>query len=441
MKRHPEAKTKLLTGQRGRGDSNPKRRRKTKVFLENLADELPWWEEFVSEGLEFWEIVTPSRFKSPRGFAFPRGPEVDLKQYRPVLEPPEIVAKVGKSGWQLPQPLPSKLALQEFRENLDFVGRSQTTITTYTSCVGRFLEGHEEVPADYRVVRGFLAQFKGRNTRNTYYLILASFYSFLEREHGLPNPMPKVGKPGLDKTLPDHLNPEQREQLLSAPLSPRDEAMLRLLAETGVRPGEIAGQHGHPLRFCDIYSEYMEVSGKTGERIVPVSPEMRDRLKQLREGGPSDSPIFRNRGNALTTWGIRKLVKRAFSAAGIRGVRPCPYTLRHSFGGEFLSRGGDVAFLQKILGHRDIKTTMVYTHIADRAVLDAYRRYSPGANNTELFALPKGANPSELLPQLLDQLEELGEAARRLKETLGGNGHRAEKLQELQELLGRQASK
>lgn len=137
------------------------------------------------------------------------------------------------------------------------------------------------------------------------------------------------------------------------------------------------------LRFCDIYDDHLKVSGKRGERVVPITPELRDMLCLLQDSRSEDSPIFVNErnGHYLTVWGLRKVVKQAFNVAGITGVKPTPYTLRHSFAGDFLARGGDLATLQKILGHSNITTTMIYTHISDRAVADAYRKHGPRANN------------------------------------------------------------
>jgi len=99
-------------------------------------------------------------------------------------------------------------------------------------------------------------------------------------------------------------------------------------------------------------------------------------LLSLQNGKPGDWAVI-----PLSTWGLRKVVKRAFEAAGIWGVRTSPYALRHSFGGHFLAQGGDIAMLQRILGHRNVKDTMRYTHIADKAVFEAYRRYGPRVTN------------------------------------------------------------
>lgn len=274
-------------------------------------------------------------------------------------------------------------AIDKFIEDRKFRERGPGTVANYDQFLKRSFNRLTRVPTDPAIIRGILSNFNA-NTRRTYWLYFSAFYHFCEQEYGLPNPMVRVPKPAKAKTLPDHLNPQQKQQLQGANLCHRDRVIINLFVETAVRPGEVAGYGNHPLRFCDIHEEHIEVSGKTGERIIPIRPEMRNMLLSLKDSRSADAPVFtNNQGYALTRWGFGKVVKRAFNAARIKGVKACPYTLRHSFGGDFLAQGGDVASLQKILGHKNITTTMIYTHIADKAVFDAYRRYAPGANNNK----------------------------------------------------------
>jgi len=335
-------------------------------------------------------------------------------------------------------------ALAEFAKDRKQRGRrEQSTIKhNYIPFLRRFFAGDETVPTDPEIIGKRLEPYS-QNTHNTYWLYLHAFYHFLEVKHGLPNPMTPdtVPRPGTEDTLPRHLNPEEKRQLedVKSKLTPRDRALIDLLQGTAIRPGEVVGDNGHhPLRFCDIYDNHIEVSGKVGERVVPISPELRDDLLSLRDGHPADSPIFlADRGGRLTQSGLGKIVKRAARQAGIKG-RVTPYSFRHSFGAEFLAGGGDLATLQRILGHKHIETTMIYTHLADRQMIDTYRR-TRGANNILLFA-PQSGQPLEgdlarLLPQLLDEMVRLGEKARYLSQVLGGNGHRPEKAAELIDLI------
>ena len=74
-------------------------------------------------------------------------------------------------------------------------------------------------------------------------------------------------------------------------MTPRDQALISLFAESAVRPGEVADSHGNPLRFCDIYEDHIKVVGKKGERIVPITTETRDNLLAFQGDQPSDSPV------------------------------------------------------------------------------------------------------------------------------------------------------
>lgn len=340
------------------------------------------------------------------------------------------IAKTAKS--------PSDIR-KEYLDDCRFRGCTRRTTTNYGNLLNHFLHGRKQIPTEPAEIRGFLASFKA-NTYRTYWHHLSAFYQYLEREYGLANPMPKVPKPREDKGLPAHLNPEQKTQLEQAELSRRDRAIIKLLADTAIRPGEVCGEHGHPLRFCDIYDDHIKVWGKRGERVVPINAETRSLLLSLQQGQPSDNPVIR-----LTEWGLRKVVRRAFRAAGIAGVRASPYTLRHSFGGDYLARGGDLATLQKILGHANVKTTMVYIHLADKQMFSSYKRYGPGAT-IHRFVLDTNAiiqRTSEEMPpaqpgvrapidtnlvNLMDRMIALGETAKELKRQLGGNDHRAENL-------------
>lgn len=282
------------------------------------------------------------------------------------------------------QPLATVAAIEEFTDYIKLKELSEYTIeNNYLPFLRRSLKAYSLVPTDPKLIRRILANYTNRNTRRTYWLYLSTFYSFLEQEHGTPNPMPKVPKPKESKTLPDHLNPEQKELLVKVELSPRDRAILDILIATGLRPSDIANINGRPLRFCDIYEGHIEVSGKGSKgRSVPIPPELRVELLALQNGRRANLAVFVNEwGRPLTTWGLRKVVRRAFIAAGITGVKLTPYTIRHSFGGDFLARGGNLASLQRILGHASVKTTMRYTHLSDKAVADDYHSHMPRASN------------------------------------------------------------
>lgn len=365
---------------------------------------------------------------------------IEVKEGRKLSESPSSTQEVEVT-------LSTKEAIAAFLEDRKFRGCTPKTLGNYSHFLRRFIGQFNQVPTDHKLIRRILSNFKGQ-TKETYWLYFSAFYRYLEHEYGRPNPMARLPRPREQRRLPSYLNPEQKIRLAQVSLSPRDRALVSLFSESAVRPGEVIGDsRGHPLRFCDIYEDHIRVSGKSGGRIVPVTPQTRDGMLQLQGSRPSGSPVFTaDNGHALTYWGLRKIVATAFRKAGIATVKQGPYTLRHSFGGDFLAQGGDLAMLQKILGHANIKTTMIYTHIADRQVMNSYRRYGPSAVNCPLIALEENEasslieiNPAQLLPELLDQMIVLGKRAHQVSQALGGNGHRSEELEEVAQYLEHRA--
>lgn len=150
-----------------------------------------------------------------------------------------------------------------------------------------------------------------------------------------------------------------------------------LFSEVGPRPGEIADPADHLLRFVDIHGDHMEIEGKVGPRAVPISPGLRQALLGLRGGRPLDDPVFLDDRctHYLTVSGLRRSVRRVMEGAGIsRGVKLCPYTLRHSVGTQAVEDGTDLDVVQRVLGHRSINTTMKYRHISGAQVKAAWKR-------------------------------------------------------------------
>ncbi|NVM23476.1 MAG: tyrosine-type recombinase/integrase [Desulfobacterales bacterium] len=375
-----------------------------------------------------------------------------LSRLKPDMKPTEVAIDVEKSVSDSSPPgaatpstsiptINAKEAISAFLEERKFRNCSPKTLYNYSHFLPRFIGQFSQVPTDHKLIRGLLNNYKGK-TKETYWLYFSAFYGFLEKEYGLLNPLARLTPPHEPKGMPSHLNPEQKVRLAEINLNPRDRALVNLFCESALRPGEVLDSHGHPLRFCDIYEDHIRVSGKRGERIVPITPQSRDGLLSLQGSRPADSAVFtRDDDHALTYWGLRKIVGTAFKKAGITGVKLCPYTLRHSFGGDFLARGGDLATLQKILGHANVKTTMIYTHIADTQVMDSYRQHGPSAINSPLIApvaggkFPVNSDPSQQLPELLDRLIAMGQQAQELKQSLGGNGHWPEQLNEVKKCL------
>jgi integrase/recombinase XerD len=166
------------------------------------------------------------------------------------------------------------------------------------------------------------------------------------------------------------------------PLYWRDRAILELLYATGVRVSELVGL---TLTALDLDEGICMVFGKGAkERLVPVGrPALRATERYLREVRPAldrgkgEGRIFLNaRGGPLSRMAVWNVVKAASERAGI-GAPVSPHTLRHTFATHLLEGGADLAAVQELLGHADISTTQIYTHVDRQYLRDVHRRFHP----------------------------------------------------------------
>ena len=219
---------------------------------------------------------------------------------------------------------------------------------------------------------------------------LKSFYQFLVREKVLDrDPTANLESPKLEKRLPRVLSVKEVDQLLRQPnpVTPaglRDRGMLELLYATGIRVSELVN-----LNLADINLEmgYVRCTGKgSKERIVPLgSVAQRSVQEYLQRGRPrlvrsgEERSLFVNHhGRRLTRQGFWKIVKKYASDAHI-DKEITPHTLRHSFATHLLENGADLRSVQEMLGHADISTTQVYTHITKGRLKEVYAKTHPRA--------------------------------------------------------------
>jgi integrase/recombinase XerD len=218
---------------------------------------------------------------------------------------------------------------------------------------------------------------------------LRMFYRYLVRERMLAADATQlIDSPKLWRTLPHTLDTAAIEALLAAPkvrtkLGLRDRAMLELMYASGLRVSEIARLTLHDL---NVEAGFLRTVGKgSKERIVPVgkqalhwlqrySTEARPRL--ARDGKSRSEVFLSTRGQALSTKTIWHLIKKYARAAGIT-KSVSPHTLRHSFATHLLNNGGDLRVIQEMLGHADISTTQIYTHVDQQRLKDTHYRYHP----------------------------------------------------------------
>lgn len=219
---------------------------------------------------------------------------------------------------------------------------------------------------------------------------LKIFFRFATaREFVAKDPTEALRLPRIERSLPETLNEIQVEQLLesvdtNARLGLRDRAMLELLYASGLRISELAGAK---LENLDLENGVIRVTGKGNKtRLVPVGRKacaaLTRYLEQERPGlvrPKSGSEVFLSiRGGRLTTVRIWQIVKAVARRSGLE-TNVYPHLLRHSFATHLLSNGADLRIIQEMLGHADISTTQVYTHVDQQRLKAVHHKFHPRA--------------------------------------------------------------
>lgn len=219
---------------------------------------------------------------------------------------------------------------------------------------------------------------------------LRSFYQFLFKEDGISSdPTVNIEGPKIEKRLPKVLSVDEVNRLLQAPdltTAPglRDRAMLELLYATGLRVSELVS-----IRIADVNlnAGFLKCVGKGAkERIIPVGEFAKVALLAYLDGGRvkllrnhvSDSLFLNHLGHPMSRQGFWKILKRY--ARYVHIVKDItPHTLRHSFATHLLERGADLRSVQEMLGHADISTTQIYTHVTHGRLREMYAAAHPRA--------------------------------------------------------------
>jgi integrase/recombinase XerD len=296
-------------------------------------------------------------------------------------------------------PAPPAFHVQPFLDHLRFErGLSEQTLLSYRHDVVRlvaFLTSRgcatpgAATPAQ---LRAFVLELKdlglapssiGRNLS-----AIRTYYGFLLAENRVvADPSERLQTPRGWRTLPEVLTVAEIERLVEAPdlahpLAWRDRALLEFAYASGVRVSELIALR---LRDLDLQEEIATVFGKGAkERIVPVGRRavgalaiyLRETRPRL-ERGQGEGHVFLNaRGRPLTRMGVWKILRGHVETAEIR--KPVsPHTLRHSFATHLLEGGADLMAVQELLGHADVSTTQIYTHVDRRYLAEVHRAYHP----------------------------------------------------------------
>ena len=221
---------------------------------------------------------------------------------------------------------------------------------------------------------------------------LRKFHQYLKRESIVSDdPMQLIDTPKKASTLPKAISPQAVEQLLEAPdtttpLGVRDRTILELMYATGLRISELVN-----LKLSDMHLTmgFIQTMGKgEKERIIPLGEIASQWLDHYLDGArvylqdqsaeTSEYVFLNSRGKGLSRQGIWKKVKQLALEAGI-DQNVTPHTLRHSFATHLLENGADLRMVQELLGHADISTTQIYTHITKTRLKQVYSDYHPRA--------------------------------------------------------------
>ena len=253
-------------------------------------------------------------------------------------------------------------------------------------------EGAELARADRAALLGFLAgeMRGGASPRSVSRRLsaLRQFYRWAVRE-GLcaEDPSALIDAPRVGRSLPDALTEDEVEALLRAPdierpLGVRDRTMLEVMYASGLRVSELVGLN---LEQLGLRQGAVRVVGKGGkERLVPLGETALDWLgrylgddrESLLKGKTSDAVFVTARGGGMTRQAFWQLVKKHARAAGIE-KSISPHSLRHSFATHLLNHGADLRVVQMLLGHSDLSTTQIYTHVAREGLKNLHRKHHP----------------------------------------------------------------
>lgn len=220
---------------------------------------------------------------------------------------------------------------------------------------------------------------------------IRAFHHFLLREKAVDHdPTVHIESPQHERSLPKVLSMKEVETLLDSPkltdhFGYRDKAMLELMYATGIRVSELI-----TLKIADIHLTmgFIRCMGKgSKERIIPIGKSATVALEQyLDKGRPKlltkkhrdDSLFLNHHGKGLTRQGFWKILKSLAKEAGIE-KELTPHTMRHSFATHLLENGADLRAVQEMLGHADISTTQIYTHVTKTRLKDVYTKFHPRA--------------------------------------------------------------
>jgi integrase/recombinase XerD len=274
-------------------------------------------------------------------------------------------------------------------------GASKNTLAAYRSDLkifNKWLAGKSLISVNSKHIQDYFSDRQknniGSSTQARILTCLHSFYEYLLANQLIKkDPTEQLSQPKLEKKLPVFLNIQEVEKLLEAPSSSslfgqRDRAMLELLYSCGLRVSELINLSYHNI---NLKEEFIRIHGKGNkERVLPMGEVAIDYLMKyetnarpmLLKNGQSDSYFLSNRGSAMSRQNFFYIIKAYANQVGID--KPLsPHSLRHAFATHLVQKGADLRSVQLMLGHSDISSTQLYTHIQNAQLKAQHAKHHP----------------------------------------------------------------
>ena len=269
---------------------------------------------------------------------------------------------------------------------------SPHTLKNYKIDIEEFSKSIEQTPVegiDYLTLRKYLAQIRTKEYRPRTLArkisALRSFFRFLQRESYIKeNPAALLQTPKLDKLLPKFLSESEMNEFLESPktdteFGKRDRAILETLYSAGMRVSELVGLN---VSHVDLFSNMAKVSGKgKKERLVPLGSKAVDSIQEYlsaRKHNNKEALFLNKNGHRLSTKGVCDITHKYIKLTSSK-INISPHVLRHSFATHMLNRGADLRSVQELLGHVNLSTTQIYTHVTTERLKSVYNKSHPRA--------------------------------------------------------------
>ena len=267
---------------------------------------------------------------------------------------------------------------------------SKNTIKAYDNDLNKLLEFKNNLLSiNNKDIKEFIKKSNNLSTKTLAHrlTVINSFYNYLLSENIISiNPCYSINMPKIPSKLPEVLSEEEVDKLLDINLvdkySYRNKAMLELLYATGMRASELTNLK---LNNIDLDSCVVRIMGKgSKERIVPINDTtikylniyINNYRKEILNKKDSEYLFISNALKPITRQGLFKIIKKECIRAGIK-KNVYPHILRHSFATHLLNHGANIRIIQELLGHEDITTTEIYTHLSNETIKKDYEEYFP----------------------------------------------------------------